>query len=457
MMDFKDIYFVGIGGIGMSALARYFHKKGYHVSGYDKVQTKLTNTLVAEGIEITYRDDLQELPASIIENKSSTLIVYTPAIPKENRILAFFMADSFTVLKRAKLLAMISEKSLSVGVAGTHGKTTTASILAHILYQSELGCNAFLGGIANNYDSNLLLHDASEITVLEADEYDRSFLNLTPPMAVITSMDPDHLDIYSEVEEFRKSFLAYAECVKENGLLVYHQSLKEHFEKYSKRTLSYGIGQDADIAAVNVRVEDGVFRFDVSIKEKVYSDFSLGLPGNYNVENALAAIAISYSLDLEMNEIRDNLKSYAGVYRRFQYQYRSEEITYVDDYAHHPTEIKAVYQAARQLFPTKKLTCVFQPHLFSRTKDFMSDFAEILSKFDEIILLEIYPAREKPMPGITSKTLLELVTNANKSLFAKEELLEHIIGKELEVLFTLGAGDIDTLVKPLKDHFIGSN
>ncbi|MFT4659869.1 MAG: UDP-N-acetylmuramate--alanine ligase [Patiriisocius sp.] len=453
LKDWKHIYFIGIGGIGMSALARYFHEKGYSVSGYDKVKTKLTEELTSEGISIIYKDSVEEIPESVCNTPNKSLVVYTPAIPEDNKIHNYFKEKQYLVIKRAKLLALVSEETHSLAVAGTHGKTTTSSILAHILNSSSQGCNAFLGGIANNYNSNIILNESSNLSVLEADEYDRSFLNLSPSMAIITSMDPDHLDIYSEKDEFQEGFIEFANKIKPDGILIHHESLGEYFGDIDRRKVSYGISDGSDCQGSNIRAKDGYFVFDVNYRAENITGLNLILPGLHNVENALAAIAMSFELGVSVKEISSSIKSYTGVKRRFQYQFKSEGKFYIDDYAHHPTEIEAVHHAARQLFPGKKITCIFQPHLFSRTKDFMKDFANVLTKFDEIILLDIYPAREKPIPGITSKALLDMIPNANKSLFAKEVILDHIIDKELEVLFTLGAGDIDTLVEPLSLGF----
>lgn len=451
LSKYKTVYFVGIGGIGMSAQARYFHSQGKLVKGYDRQRTKLTNQLESEGIEITYVNDEKEVAAQY--DTDTTLVVYTAAIKEDHPVLSYFLKNGFDTYKRAKILHAISADSTTLAVAGTHGKTTTASILAHLLASSAVGCNAFLGGIMTNYDSNVILNPKSKIAVVEADEYDRSFLQLKPASAIITSMDPDHLDIYGNADDFEKSFIEFAQLVDEQGYIVCHEQVDIAASDLRGKVLKYGFGEGVDIRAFNVRVDSGRFIFDLDFNGEQHQNLVSNLPGRHNLNNTIAAITQAHLHGSSWEEIRKGLETFQGVYRRFQVHFRSENRFYIDDYAHHPTEIEAVYQAGREMFPGKKLTCVFQPHLFSRTKDFLDGFAKSLSKFDEIILLDIYPARELPMPGITSQLLLDTMESANKSLFTKETILSHITGKELEVLFTLGAGDIDTLVDPISEHF----
>lgn len=440
------VYFVGIGGIGMSALARYFVKRGTLVCGYDKTRTNLTIALENEGIAINYLDDEAALPLSFQENQEDTLIIYTPAIPKDAAILNYFKVNGFVFKKRSEVLGIISRGQFCIAVAGTHGKTTTSSIIAHLLTDSGYGCTAFLGGIATNYNSNFLIGD-NNVVVVEADEYDRSFLTLNPDISVITSMDADHLDIYGDAAQLHESFHLFAGQLKAGGTLFVKKDLPID-------GISYGLNEAA-FTGKNIRVVDSSFMFDFQSEGIEIKDLSLMLPGKHNVENAVAAIAVALKLGIAPEEIKEAVGTFKGVKRRFEHILKTPSHIYIDDYAHHPEELRACFDAVRQLYPDKKLTVLFQPHLFTRTRDFAEDFAEVLSTADDLVLLEIYPARELPLEGITSQWLFDKITLNNKSLTQKEGVLEIIKNKQPELLLTVGAGDIDTLIQPLKqmlDH-----
>jgi UDP-N-acetylmuramate--alanine ligase len=446
LSDYQNIYFVGIGGIGMSALARYFHSLGKNVSGYDKTETTLTKTISTEGIAIHYEDLGSEIPA-ILKNKENTLVVYTPAIPKQHKELVYFQENGFDVLKRAAVLGLITRSSTAIGVAGTHGKTTTSTLLAHILSSSSIGCNAFLGGISTNTNSNLVLHETSKYTVIEADEFDRSFLQLSPKIAIITSTDADHLDIYGDEKVFLEGFQAYADLVHPDGLTVMKSGLPL---TSNSKTISYDVNKKADFWAENLSYGEGTFFFDLHTPSATWTAVELGIPGIHNVENAVACIAVALHIGLSEEEIRFGLKSFKGVKRRFEYQIRTEKLVYIDDYAHHPTEINALIRSVKLMYPTKDIITVFQPHLFSRTRDFMDAFAVALSESDELILLPIYPAREFPMEGITSEALLKLCSCKIQTVLSPEEAIAYISKRKNEVVLTLGAGDIDRIIEPLK-------
>jgi UDP-N-acetylmuramate--alanine ligase len=446
LSDYQNIYFVGIGGIGMSAIARYFHSLGKNVSGYDKTETTLTKTISEEGISVHYEDLGSEIPA-IFKNKENTLVVYTPAIPKQHKELVYFQENGFDVLKRAAVLGLITRSSIAIGVAGTHGKTTTSTMLAHILSSSKVGCNAFLGGISSNTNSNLVLHETSKYTVIEADEFDRSFLQLSPKIAIITSTDADHLDIYGDEKVFLEGFQAYANLVDPNGIVVMKSGLP--LTSHSK-IVSYDVNKKADFWAENLSYSSGKFFFNVNTPTSTWTAVELGIPGIHNVENAVACIAVALHIGLSEEEIRYGLKSFRGVKRRFEYQIRNENLVYIDDYAHHPTEINALIRSVKLMYPTKDIITVFQPHLFSRTRDFMQGFADSLSQSDELILLPIYPARELPMEGITSEALLKLCSCKIQTVLSPEEAIAYISKRRNEVVLTLGAGDIDRIIEPLK-------
>jgi UDP-N-acetylmuramate--alanine ligase len=447
-MDFnrlKHIYFLGIGGIGMSALARYFKAIGKEVSGYDKTSTNLTRAIENEGISVHYEDR----GAAVIQhiNPAESLVVYTPAIPKDfGELIAFQNAD-YAIFKRAQVLGLITENSFGIGVAGTHGKTTTSTMLAHVLNQS-IGCNAFLGGIATNYNSNLILNSASEISVLEADEFDRSFLQLKPKAGVLTSIDADHLDIYGDTQHIVDGFQAYVNLIAEEGFVLMHHSIPL---TASCKILRYGLSENADIAGLNPRMKDGFFWMDVHAHGTLWSDVKLGVPGLHNAENALAVIGVCLELGLNEQQIRTGLESFLGVKRRFEYIIRRADLVYVDDYAHHPSEIHALVSSIRLMYPNRKITGIFQPHLFSRTRDFMDGFADELSQLDEAILMPIYPARELPIEGITSEAVQEKMTLAAVKIMTHQEVVAHFKTNKPDVLLTIGAGDIDLIVQPLKE------
>lgn len=443
ILDKKYYYFIGAGGIGMSALERYFNSMGKSVLGYDKTPTELTNQLIKEGIDIHFNDDVKSIPLDI--NQENTLVIYTPAIPKNHQELNYFFDQNFDVLKRSEVLGEITKNTYGIGVAGTHGKTTTSSILGHILKVADLESTAFLGGIAENYQSNMILN-GSKYTVAEADEFDRSFLKLSPKVAIITSDDADHLDIYGEREEVKKSFQEFASIVEEK-LFV-----RKGLSFYNANT--YGVNEDADYNAINVRIQDGYYIFDVETPNGMLVDIKFQLPGRHNMENAVAAIAVADYLGVSSEKIHEALATFIGVKRRFN-RFEAKGKIYIDDYAHHPTELDAVIKSLRELYPNKKILGVFQPHLFTRTRDFAEEFGQSLSALDELILLDIYPARELPIEGITSKWLSEFVNLTEKSVYSLEKSLEAIKRKEFDILLTVGAGNIDTIVKPIKEWLKG--
>jgi len=440
----KNVFFIGIGGIGMSAIARYFHRLGKNVAGYDKTRTHLTDELEAEGIAIHFEDNL-ELISKVFFDKAETLVVITPAIPKNHSEWNYFIDNNFEIKKRAEVLGLITENSFCFAVSGTHGKTTTSSMLAHILFQNKVDVTSFLGGVLENYNSNLV-GEGKTVTVVEADEFDRSFLHLHPNIACVISNDADHLDIYGTNDAIKESFREFADKVsdKENLFVANHVAIDG---------TKVGINETADIVAENLRIENGMRVFDLRFNDELISDIHLQMPGEHNVMNASLAISMARKYGLTADQIKSALASFRGVRRRFSFKVRNENRVYIDDYAHHPTEINAVYSAVRELYPNKKIVAVFQPHLFSRTNDFMDDFATSLSKFDEIYLLDIYPARELPMKGVTSQVLLDRMINENKKLISKNELLEFVSKTDEEVFITIGAGDIGEMVDEIKEIF----
>jgi len=429
----------------MSALARYFLAKDANVAGYDRVQTPLTNALENEGCFIHYEDAINAIPKS--HKHRDTLVIYTPAIAENNEELAYFRTNEYQVLKRSEVLGLITQSNFTVGVAGTHGKTTTSTMVAHLLNNANYNCDAFLGGISSNFNSNVLFSNKAKATVIEADEYDRSFLTLSPNIAIVTSTDADHLDIYDEHSNLLASFQEYVNKLPKDGVLI----LKKGLELNYKNTITYSATEDADICIQNLIIENGVYQFDIKTPKKTLKDVVVGLPGLHNVENALAAFAVGFALEIPLEQIKEGLANFKGVNRRFEYQVRTEDVVYIDDYAHHPTELDACIQSVKEMFPNKKITGVFQPHLYSRTRDFAKEFSKSLSQLDELFLLAIYPARELPIDGVSSGMLLEGVTLKHKEVISKEEVLKRINKENIEVLLTLGAGDIDTLVQPLKN------
>ena len=442
------IYFVGIGGIGMSALARYFNRRGIAVFGYDKTKTLLTRKLEAEGMTIHYEDNVKLIPKNI------DLVVFTPAIPSDHQELNYFLTNDYPVKKRAEVLGMISRNQKTVAVAGTHGKTTTTTIVTHLLREGGIDCTAFLGGIAQNFESNYV-HGKSDWVVVEADEYDRSFLQLDPDIAIILSMDADHLDIYGNQDAVKKSFRAFAEKIKEGGQLILNNGWtkeisKENFSVRKRKLKSYGL-EKGEYRSKNIRVENGFFVFDFESEWGEISNILFTLPGHHNVENASAAIAVAQQLGISGKDIKKALASFKGIKRRFETIYRDEKVVYIDDYAHHPSELNAAIDAAKTLFPERKITGVFQPHLYSRTRDFVNGFASALDLLDEVILMDIYPAREEPIAGVSAAIIFEKMKNPNKVLISKKQLLQVLDNKEIDVLLTMGAGDIDTFIEPIKE------
>lgn len=448
------VYLLGIGGIGMSALARYFKHQGKFVLGYDKTRTALTIELEIEGMELNYQDSAMEIPELIHRTpQEKILVIYTPAIPKDSVLLNWFFAQGFRIEKRSAVLGLITAGSRTIAVAGTHGKTTTSCMIAHLLQHAGRGCNAFLGGISTNYGSNLVVGPADAWTVVEADEYDRSFLTLSPTISVITSMDPDHLDIYGNATAMSESYQAFADRLNDEGQLFYRFGLPlRHDSNYASS--SYGIGNDAKHACT-IRVPgDGRFLLEYKGDDAIWPDIELGLPGIHNAENALAAIAVARCVGLNEDEIRSGLLTFKGVRRRFEYRIKRPDFVMIDDYAHHPEEIRSFLASVRLIYPGKRITGVFQPHLFTRTRDFLNEFAEVLSTLDEIILLEIYPARELPIAGIDSQLLLDKISNSSKRLVSKHSLLATIQSFKPELLVMMGAGDIDALVPQIETAFM---
>lgn len=442
---YHNIYFVGIGGIGMSALAKYFHEQNKKISGYDKISSDNTKTLEDLGINISYSDDIETIDPKYLQS-SETLVVYTPAIPNSNVILNYFNSNHFTVLKRSEILGMITKDTFCFAVAGTHGKTTTTSILGHLMFEANQNMTAFLGGISENYNSNLI-QNGSETTVVEADEFDRSFMTLSPNFACITSMDADHLDIYGDKESLKQSFLDFSKNISNDGKLFVHESL-------SVEGITYGIDSNADYAAQNIKIVEGAYHFDLKTPNSILRNFRFHLPGSHNLNNAVAALAMALEFGCTKEKLQKGLNSYRGVKRRFSYKIKEQSFVFIDDYAHHPKEIDAVYQAITEMHPNRKVTAVFQPHLFSRTQDFGEEFAHSLSVFDAVLLLEIYPARELPITGINASWLLEKITAPFKKLVTKSALLDVIKSIDNPVLVTMGAGDIGTLVEPLSKKIL---
>ena len=447
------IYFVGIGGIGMSALARYFNSIGVMVSGYDKTPTPLTEQLMAEGINIHFEDSIELI------DKAVQLVVYTPAVSTNHKELTFYQQNNYKVVKRSDVLQAITDSSFNICVAGTHGKTTISIMVAHILTHSGYGCKAFLGGIAVNYNTNFLGSDKNTC-VVEADEYDRSFLKLNPDVAIISSMDPDHLDIYGTAENMEQAFIDFSARVKPGGLLLSKFGLKREKDLKSDHQLTYHLQNEmADVHASNIKINNGSYHFDVVIKEDIIKEVVLNMGGQHNIENVLAAIAVAHHLQIDNTKIINAVAAFRGVRRRFDYIVKTDKLIYIDDYAHHPEELRALITSAKKLFSNKKCVVVFQPHLYSRTKDLADGFAEVLDMADEIILLPIYPARELPIEGVSSELILERMHSENKMVLSKDNLLKHLAqeneahveeGFEGSLIITAGAGDIDTLIEPIK-------
>lgn len=451
LSQYDSVYFIGIGGIGMSALARWFKQKGLRVAGYDRTATPLTDELKKEGIEVHFEDRTDLIPSFV--QKETSLIVYTPAIPKDHKEYNYLLNNQYKIVKRAEALGLITKDFKTIAVAGTHGKTTTSSILAHILKTANKNMVAFLGGITTNYNSNLVTHgeiDSSTLVVVEADEFDRSFLKLFPTMAIVTSTDADHLDIYKEHGNLLQSFRDFIVQIKKDGYLVVNESVEEiansahHITKHS-----YGMSRGQFFAS-NITAKGGFFEFDLQGLKEI-SKIQLGVPGFHNMQNAIASIAIALKLGIDESSIKEALLTFKGVKRRFEFVINEEDLVFIDDYAHHPTEIEAFLSSLKEMYKGKKITVIFQPHLFTRTRDFVDGFASSLSIADELLLMDIYPAREEPIPGIDSNMIFKKVKSPVKIRCTKQNVLDKISDLDIEVLATVGAGDIDTCVLPIKE------
>lgn len=446
-LSMKVIYFIGIGGIGMSALARYFHSKGVRVNGYDKTPSSLTKELEQEGMSIHYEERVDLIP------KDAELVVYTPAVPKEHKELVYYQQNGYKVVKRSDVLQIATESSFNICIAGTHGKTTITTMIAHLLRHTGYGCNAFLGGISVNYGTNFWPSEKN-VSVVEADEYDRSFLKLSPDIAIITAMDPDHLDIYGTAEAMEQAFIDFSSRIKPGGLLISKFGLKRTKDLKGARQLTYSVqNKNADAYPENIKMMNGSYEFDVVINDKRIEKVNLNIGGMHNVENAIAAITVASSLNIEENKIKAAIADFKGVKRRFEYIIKTPGLVFIDDYAHHPEELRALISGAKSLFSDKKCTMLFQPHLYTRTRDLADGFAEVLDMADEVILLPIYPARELPIAGVSSEMILTKMKNKSKRVMGKEELKDWIKKgfDKKGVLVTAGAGDIDLLIEPIKE------
>jgi UDP-N-acetylmuramate--alanine ligase len=445
--SYKYVYLVGVGGIGMSALARYFNHQGFKVAGYDRTETELTRALVSEGVDVHYDDSISLIPADFRSNPADTLVIYTPAIPADHSELTYLMSNGFKVIKRSVALGVIAASKRTLGVAGTHGKTTTSTLLSHLLMEALGGVNAFLGGIAKNYSSNLLL-SKNDVLVAEADEFDRSFLQLFPNAAVITSTDADHLDIYGSHEAVLRSFGDFINQIKPGGALVIKQGVEVPLENKEISVYRYSIDKGGDFHAENiVRNANGTYTFDIITPKTRIEACTLGVPGWINVENAIAAVALALTVTDDSEALKRALASFGGVKRRFDFYINTPALTFLDDYAHHPEELRASISSVKAMFPNRKVCGIFQPHLYTRTRDFAEGFAQSLSLLDEVILLDIYPARELPIEGVTSQIIFDKITTPNKVLITKSELLDVLSQRDIDVLMTVGAGDIDKLVE----------
>ncbi len=454
LKDIKNVYFLGIGGIGMSAIARWFIENKFQLAGYDKTPTPLTDALVLEGATIHFQDDITLIPSHFLYNKNETLVIYTPAIPKDNIQFNYLKDNGFVLMKRSEVLGLLTQNMFTIAVAGTHGKTSTSSMVAHILKHNGKNVTAFLGGVTQNYGTNFLINQKPEdvICVVEADEFDRSFLTLFPDLAIVTSTDADHLDIYQNHSNLLDSFALFVKQIKPNGKLFQHFGL--HLEEgLNVPTYEYSL-EKGDYKIENLTIKNAEMVFDIVAPATRIDKCTLQIPGFHNAENALAAAAVCLELGLSVEKIKEGIGTFKGVKRRFEYHIRNEKIVYIDDYAHHPTEIEAFLKSVKALYPNKKITAVFQPHLYSRTRDFQEGFATSLSLADDVLLLDIYPARELPIEGVTSDIIFKNITSKNKVLCKKENVLEILQAKQPELLVTIGAGDIDTLVHKITSHFL---
>lgn len=447
----KRFFFIGIGGIGMSALARYFAHKGMIVAGYDSTPSAITKQLEAEGIAVHYVESIDRIPKEFLSSHSETLVVYTPAVPSSHKQLEYFKEAGYDVLKRAKVLGLVTEGNSTAAVAGTHGKTSTTTMLTHLLATTPQGCNAFLGGISKNFDSNLVLGDkGAKRMVVEADEFDRSFLNLKPHLAIITSVDADHLDIYKTYDEVKAAFRAFVSQINIGGVLILKKEV-EHIANHRSdiKVYTYSTTESADFCIENLTNTNGSYSFNLVTPFGTIDNIHLGVLGRYNVENAVAASAAALVWGIEKEQLKEALKTFKGIARRFDIQFKGEKSVYIDDYAHHPEELKAAISSVRELYPNRKITGVFQPHLYSRTNDFSNEFAQSLSLLDELILLDIYPAREEPIPGVTSELILNKVTISSKVLCSLKDVIKCLKARDIDVLITMGAGNIDGVVSSI--------
>jgi UDP-N-acetylmuramate--alanine ligase len=445
VQELKRVYFIGIGGIGMSAIARFFNERGAAVSGYDRTRSELTSKLESEGIQVHYTDDIT------LVDKDAELVVYTPAIPQDHQELNWYRSNNYPVYKRSDVLQWITQSLFAITVAGTHGKTTISTMIAYLLRETGLGCNAFLGGVSGNYGVNYW-SSANEVAVVEADEYDRSFLKLHPDIALLTAMDADHLDIYGTVEDMEEAFIQYTKNIKHNGTLLVKHGLKRENDLHASHKITYSLQNDAaDAYAANITQKQGGYVFDVVNKYGLVQDVRLNIGGMHNVENAVAAITVAQMLEIDRLQIKEAMAGFKGVKRRFEYVIKNNKIIYIDDYAHHPEELATLIKSAKRLFPDRRCVMIFQPHLFSRTRDLAEGFASSLDIADEVILLDIYPARELPIDGVTTQLIADKMSNPAHTVLSKEGLLDYVKAAPLNLLITAGAGDIDQLVKPIRE------
>lgn len=451
--NIRSVYFIGIGGIGMSALARFFKKLGKEVAGYDRTETQLVNTLQSEGISVKFDDNIDSVPL-VFRDMSSCLVVYTPAVPSNHTELNYFLSNGFEVKKRAEVLGLVTRSMDGICVAGTHGKTTISSMTAHLFTQSSVGCNAFLGGIIRNYSTNFLHNEQSHYVVMEADEFDRSFLQLNPYLGLVSAMDADHLDIYGEPSKVYEAFNQFIQLINSGGALVYKVGLPVELPDEDVEVFTYSGKPEGDFHPINLKLEDGLYRFDLVSPFGKIAGLKLGIPGLLNVENAVGALALALLAGVEAHELRKALPEFKGIKRRFEYRIREDDLVFIDDYAHHPEEINATVESVRALFPEKILTAVFQPHLFTRTRDFAEGFAAALDKCDQVYLLDIYPAREEPIEGVTSKMLKDLMEIKEVKLVNDDELIDAMRTQVPELLLTIGAGDIDKKVDVLEKELL---
>lgn len=456
--NIDKVYIIGIGGIGISALARYFNAAGKLVAGYDLTRSELTDTLETEGIKITYNDDIKTIPQEFLESSENTMVIYTPAVPQSNTIFSYFTTHGYTIHKRAKVLGMIANNYTTIAISGTHGKTTNSCVIANIIRCAQKDGFAFLGGISNNLGSNLMLPENKErysqkntLLVAEADEYDRSFLWLNPKVAVITYVDADHLDIYKDRNDIVETFNKFASQCEKDGVVIVNKQIDNLINTSVIRKMTYSeTDNSADYYAQNIRLENGVYTIDVSTPKGELTDIRIGAKGRVNVENTVACVAAAQQAGIDDKSIKDGIATFRGVKRRMEYHVQKPNLVYIDDYAHHPREIAATIKSVRELFPGKKLFGIFQPHLYTRTRDFAQGFAESLDMLDELILMDIYPAREKPIPGVDSQMIAALMHNCKVSLINdKEKIIKKIFEEKVEVLLTLGAGNIDRLIEPI--------